>query len=382
MLDVIPVKNKIMKTIYDKLCAFIDNYLNGPDAERITWDTIYLLNCKLEKNLPLPYKYWELKMLRDENHNSLLHWASGLNNRLLVMLCIDQEGLGIDGSLRNDEGKTFLHVLVEANHLNLAQEVIGEEEDVDLDIQDNEGNTVLHLAATKIDSLAGELLLESESVVIDPSIVNNNGDTFLHIAIEMGNFELAQAALKVEMNFNVQNKQGDTVLHKAAKIPGSKLAVDLLEKTDVDPSIKNPDGDTFLHVALKLGNYAAYEGMLEYLQTRMDLNSQNDEGNTLLHIAATKGYFWMVGLLVEKGRVQTWIKNSNNKTAYFVAQTEEVRRLMRELEDNSEEQNEQIPIEVLSHYLTNDIRQKTKEKRENLASKVSSNNNNTTKKLY
>ena len=70
-------------------------------------------------------------------------------------------------------------------------------EPMDLNIQDNDGNTPLHTACENGDIYISKALLTAlgNSESMDLNIQNNDGNTPLHKACENGNIDVAKALL-------------------------------------------------------------------------------------------------------------------------------------------------------------------------------------------
>ncbi len=97
---------------------------------------------------------------------------------------------GANISEKNALGKTPLFRAVQEGHANVVQHLI--KDDMDMDIQDTDGNTMLH-EATKWASALVPILLKSRK--IDINKINKAGETPLDIAIHSHKEEAAKALL-------------------------------------------------------------------------------------------------------------------------------------------------------------------------------------------
>jgi cytohesin len=165
-----------------------------------------------------------------------------------------------DLSLPDEEGNTLLHVAAARGHDSVATLLV--EKGVAIDSRNEKGETPLHLAAGMGDYETVRLLVEHGA---DVTVAGNAGWTPLHQAAELRNLEMAQMqkAFGLESTYNwkrdneqvaefliehgadvnAQNKFGDTPLHRTT--PWNNLPVTMiLVQHGADLNIKNKDGLT------------------------------------------------------------------------------------------------------------------------------------------
>ena len=82
----------------------------------------------------------------------------------------------------------------------------------------------------------------------DLNVKNNNGSTLLHLAACLGNKDIVYLLLKNRVNLNLQNKQGQTPLHFAV-YKNRKDIVYMLLNAGADRNIENYKGENVLYVA-------------------------------------------------------------------------------------------------------------------------------------
>ncbi|MEX0961564.1 MAG: ankyrin repeat domain-containing protein, partial [Simkaniaceae bacterium] len=86
--------------------------------------------------------------------------------------------------------------------------------EIDFNLEYNDGNTPLHLAISRGDLEIVKALLDTKN--IDVNFENNYGNTPLHHAISGGNLEIVKALLKIEeIDVDLENNDGETPLHCA-----------------------------------------------------------------------------------------------------------------------------------------------------------------------
>ena len=86
---------------------------------------------------------------------------------------------------------------------------------IDINMQDENGFTVLHYASFAHHNNCVKLLLMYQA---DPNVKNNKKETPLHLAISQGNYKIALDLLKGGANANIQNQDGRTPLHMCSEL--------------------------------------------------------------------------------------------------------------------------------------------------------------------
>lgn len=108
--------------------------------------------------------------------------------------------------------------------------------------------TPCHLAAFYGDYQTLEALVRMGA---NPDVQNAKGNTALNEAIAHGHIDIVKSLLD-KTNIQLVNNQGETPLHIAAQTLNAQV-VSMLLDCDVDPTIKNKQGDTPVHYLLRSG---------------------------------------------------------------------------------------------------------------------------------
>lgn len=184
---------------------------------------------------------------------------------------------------RTQEGKSMLHLAVEAVQHSSAHNLVGRllENGVHIDARDSEDKTALHKAA----SIGGKAQQVMEAILNgqpDPNIQDKDGKTALHYAVASENgYSIIKALLKYQANPIIEDNKGQTTLHLAA-IYGNEVIIQLLlQQGIVNVNAKDKDGQTPLHLAAR---YAKSE-VIALLANEGDANPRDNTGKTPLHLA-------------------------------------------------------------------------------------------------
>ena len=120
----------------------------------------------------------------------------------------------------------------------------------------------------------------------DPLLIDNKGESILHLSAEAGNSEIFFAAIDMGLDIFAVTKSGDTLLHSAAYGGNEKIFNFLLDKK-LDVFAKNNDDFTVLHKAtytyLKSDNIIS-----KLLDMGLDPLLKTKNGQHSLHFACRK----------------------------------------------------------------------------------------------
>ena len=185
---------------------------------------------------------------------------------------------------------------------------------LDLNLRNNLGETVLHIAA-KRDSI--ELCQKIVAKEIDPNIQNNDGETPLHIAANSENGNIAVLLLNLGQcygNVNLQDNFGETATHIAAKKHCPAVLHRLLRNKSCNPYLQSACGVTVLQIATDQNDIttvlqiATDQNGITAVQlllsnkhaTYQQINLQDDSGDTAPHIATRNHHIKIAELLLSQ----------------------------------------------------------------------------------
>jgi len=264
-----------------------------------------LMNTAIKLNMLELAKNLVTANAKDENQRSFLHIAVMTTN----VAFLEKIPTMMDSiNMQDDQGNTPLHYSVIYNKLSMTKILLLNPQ-INPEIKNNDGDTPLMLAVKRetIDSL--KLLLEFTHFDIH-KIIDDKGDTLLHIAASQNKYFVASFLLLKDADPNVMNtSNGDTPLHIAINLEFKNILTTLLEfEASVD--VRNYQGDTPLHLAVRKQNVEMINALLEY---KPDLKIKNDAGFTALDLASGE-----TALILEEYRYEndtTQTTNSNETYA-------------------------------------------------------------------
>ncbi|KAJ5185056.1 ATPase inhibitor IATP mitochondria [Penicillium cf. griseofulvum] len=263
---------------------------------------------------------------------SLLHLAAEKcpTSREAVARVLIEKGAKLESM--NSSKQTPLQVACQSGSMEVARCLI--ESGADLNIRDQDGMSLLHLASSNGVETA-KLLVEKGA---DIEAKDEKGETPLHVACWNGQVETAAFLLDKGAKIEAQSVKGNTPLlrgvlwettvcknlnppsvtalllergansgrgndynitplHCATSKENAGLCKILLQY-GADPESKTIKGLTPLH---KLAQNGSFDSARHLLQKGADVQPRDREGNTPLHVAAQRNDVEFVGLLLEAG---------------------------------------------------------------------------------
>ena len=284
---------------------------------------------------------------QDIHGNTALHLAVqyGLNRSVVEVLV----NKGADANIRNSEGSIpliyaltgersdlipFLTPLSDIFAVNLNNQsavLLALSGDMtlmesfftprNLALQDVEGNSALHYAATyPLDELTTEKMEFMVSLGADPNLRNARGMTPLHSAIESFYWKTANTLTGLGSDMYLANNAGETALHMAF-VRGSDFSIRFLT-----------DGNNLLEVTDLAGNTPLFHAIREYhlplikllIAREAKVDHKNNLGQTPLFTAVKENSLEAVQILLDNGADLNVVDNGGNTLMHFLVQSENV----------------------------------------------------------
>ena len=190
--------------------------------------------------------------------------------------------------------KNVLNVAIYKGLPVIVKKILNFGVNVDL-VEDNTGQSPLHLAIANHNLEIVELLLEHHSSIVN--FEDRNGETPLYFAVSQGNVEIVEELLKQNADTNCKNMNGDSLLKFAISKGNIEIAKELL-KHGADVDIRDSDNKTPLQISLDMIRYDIVEILLAY-GANIDSISGNGK-HRALHFAAISGNLDKVKFLLKK----------------------------------------------------------------------------------
>ncbi|KAJ3652679.1 hypothetical protein Zmor_018623 [Zophobas morio] len=241
----------------------------------------------------------ELTLLDNKGRNVLHYAASRCTEDVPAVLFLIRNGLSINS--RDKNKKTPLHKACHCGNFLVAETLL--KEGAQLDSVDINNENALHYATSNIfnpfDSIKIMRLLLERGININAQ--NNEGATPLHLACKYVNELCVEELLKNEVDVDVLDNNKENALHYAMKTATEESFVEvLLLDFKIDINAQNKQGTTALHLACQRGILECVEILLE---NGADVNIRdNDNKNALCYVSNTsKDKLKIINVLIESG---------------------------------------------------------------------------------
>lgn len=248
----------------------------------------------------------------DQNGLTMLH---------LAVLRRDEEALviflsnNLDINIQDNNKRTPLHLASENGFLDIVEMLLLNKK-VNINCRDCQNNTPLYLALLQKHLDVAKYLLEQNASVL---LRDSMGRNILHFGVLAQDFNVFQQLITriydLEKGFfidvNAVDNKGETALHYAIKLMGSMSNDDLkfndmcniirtlLELGASPEQIRDKEGLTPLHLASKKGLLDIVKMLL--LNKEVNIDSQDNEHNTPLCLAFLQRNLEVVEYLIKRG---------------------------------------------------------------------------------
>ena len=254
---------------------------------------------------------------KDNLGKTPISYAAAFGHELIIMLLL---GRGSVADHKDLYERTPLMEAVQGGHEG-AVKLLLECNDVDINARDEDGNTpcseTISCAQRVVKGVARRLFERQD---IQVNLKNPRGETLLMLATLRENETVAEILLeRGEIEVNATNWEGDTALMIAAREKRIIIARLLLKRKDIEVNMKNRRSQTALSLAA-----AGDAGILALLLERDDtlVNSKSPGESSALLVASQRGLEEVVELLLTKKEIEVNFVNQRNQTALILAARE------------------------------------------------------------
>jgi ankyrin repeat protein len=260
--------------------------------------------------------------VKDRYGMSALHYASFFANKKLVKVLLQQGAKNNEFSI-DMLGISPLHCACFFGDPNTVEALANEN---NIDMQDDEGNSPLHIAAMHGHQKVALVLLQKRA---DPFRLDKKGFNCLHHAAMSGHTAVTEILLqdvkfmskRVIQHYNPlellesRDPNGMTALHWAVYQGHIQTVQSLLAKYPQLAHSEDLNGNTPFHCACERGNERI---AIMLAESGAELFQRTNDGTTPLHYAAMSGNVNIVKFLVESGAFVNCL-NSAKQTALHAA---------------------------------------------------------------
>ena len=207
-------------------------------------------------------------------------------------------------------GRNLLHIAAASNSVDIINFLCTKlMTKVSINAQDNEGNTSLHLAVLNGHVGATNAILNHNA---DDTILNQNEDPPLHLAIKWGKTLVSEFSRHPNVNLLVHGRHGRTTLQIVVlsdeNIEFLQILYEeiILRMQDADFSTRDRSGLTTVHLAARVGSHQCLDFILtksaEHNTFSKDLlNALSRDHRSPLHYAVERGHIESVQVILKHG---------------------------------------------------------------------------------
>ena len=236
---------------------------------------------------------------------------------------------GADVNVRRDDGEAPLHSAASFGDLEIVQALLDYKVDVNARGGFNNWSPV-HCASFgnpfSATSHRGPQLLPDVARLLlehgaDVNVQDNNGATPLHVSAEVGTVKVARVLLEYGANVGAEDKKGRTPLHETAGDQtygvdyGRVEVARVLLEHGANVAARDSKGKTPMHDAV---DYERVEVVRVLLEHGANIGAEDNEGKTPLHLAANYRSVEVIRVLLGHG-ADVGADDNEGKTAFQIA---------------------------------------------------------------
>lgn len=315
--------------LYFKLLSAITRtvcWLNKPKAQRVFDTMVGRVDWVAEKSILSDADSDCVAILEDihrnnanpagkespwKNGRNLLHQnaAKGYETRVAELL----DTYAFPPNEQTEKGWTALSLAAEGGHLTICESLL-DLKDIDIEIKNNRGRTALHIAAMKNRTAIVRALIKEGAKV---NAKDNDRKTPLHLAAQEGRRDVVEVLCNTPgIELDLFEKDGRTALHLASRKEKTAV-VKLLSDKGAEVDRKNSKKYSAFLDAAEAGN----TDLVKTLQScGANINQQTVAHKwTALHICAARNHLKCLKALLAFPDLKLDVKNTDGRTALHEA---------------------------------------------------------------
>ncbi|KAK6190601.1 hypothetical protein SNE40_002431 [Patella caerulea] len=239
-----------------------------------------------------------------------LHLACAWGQEKVVQCLMEHD---VNMNVQDAEGKTPVHIAIENQHAVIISLLLAHPM-IDLTIRDKTGQTPFSVAMATKNNKAAQAILNREPTAAEQN--DNRGRNFLHLAIQKCDIESVLFLIAVHANVNsrVQDSNQLTPLHLAV-MAGSEIIVRNLLLAGASVNEPTKSGETALHLAAT-NDSSGICGVL--LENNVDYDAVDENLNNALHTAVYHGHLNSIKILLTESRINAEAVNAKGQTPLHI----------------------------------------------------------------
>lgn len=234
-----------------------------------------------------------------------LHLACSWGQEKVVSTLVEHK---CELNVQDAEGNTPLHLAILNQHSNII-EILIRQPAIDLKIKNNSGQSPFAAALMRKNNTATSMILKKESKAAEQT--DAKGRNFLHLAVIGADIETVLALLSVKVNVNsrVQDSQAKTALHLAVEV-GNEMIVRNLILAGANVNDLTSGKKTALHLLAECTHTSVTSICTILIENGVDFNALDSGSNNALHIAIQNANLSVAKVLLTSSDTDVYAINS------------------------------------------------------------------------
>lgn len=227
------------------------------------------------------------------------------------------EQRGCELNVQDADGNTPLHLAIVNQHTSIIEMLIRQPQ-INLKIKNTAGQSPFAAALMRKNNIATSMILKKESKAAEQT--DAKGRNFLHLAVMESDIETVLSLISVNVNVNsrVQDAQAKTPLHLAVEAGNEMIVRNLILAGASINDITNGTKKTALHLLAECTHTTSASICTILLENGIDFNALDSGANNALHIAVQNGILPMVRVLLAASDVDVYAINSKGMSPLHV----------------------------------------------------------------
>ena len=223
-----------------------------------------------------------------------------------IASCLLEHGCQVN--VQDFEGNTPLHLAILNQHPALI-EILLRQPNIDLKIKNLAGQSPFAAALMRKNNQATSLILRKEPRAAEQT--DNKGRNFLHLAVMDGDIETVLSLISVNVNFNsrVQDSLGKTALHLAVE-SGFEMIVRNLLLAGANINDLTNNKKTALHLIAECNHLYLLQITNILIENGVNFNALDNGLNNALHIAVQNANLPVAKVLLSNTDIDVYAINS------------------------------------------------------------------------